>query len=46
MNFQFNIPSTNTDLLNAGGDSYYVKHVYDASEIPAQLKSKYRKLHV
>uniref|UniRef100_A0A1B0AGG3 Condensin complex subunit 1 n=1 Tax=Glossina pallidipes TaxID=7398 RepID=A0A1B0AGG3_GLOPL len=38
MDFQFNLPSSNTDLLNSSGDSYYVKHLYSSSEIPDKLK--------
>uniref|UniRef100_A0A1A9WR38 Condensin complex subunit 1 n=1 Tax=Glossina brevipalpis TaxID=37001 RepID=A0A1A9WR38_9MUSC len=38
MDFQFNLPSNNTDLLNSSGDSYYVKHLYSSSEVPDKLK--------
>lgn len=40
MEFQFNLPENNKDLLNSSGDSYYVKHLYTPDEIPEKLRSK------
>lgn len=41
MDFQFVIPSTNSDLLNSNGNNYFVKQVYDAKEIPDRFKGMY-----
>lgn len=38
MDFQFNLPSDNHDLLNSSSDHYYVKHLYNENEIPEKLQ--------
>ncbi|XP_053963844.1 condensin complex subunit 1 [Anastrepha ludens] len=38
MDFQFVLPSTNAELLNSSGDSYYVKQVYAPNEIGERLR--------
>lgn len=40
MDFSFAIPRQHKDLLDGGGRSYFVKHVYTANEIPQMLKGK------
>lgn len=37
MEFQFVIPSSNNDLLEADGNNYFVKRVFDPNEIPDLL---------
>ncbi|XP_067627986.1 condensin complex subunit 1 [Eurosta solidaginis] len=39
MDFQFVLPTTNAELLNSSGDSYYVKQVYAPNEIGERLKA-------
>lgn len=38
MDFQFIIPHTNSELLNTNGNNYFVKKVYDASDLPELFK--------
>lgn len=40
MEFQFVLPTTNAELLNSSGDSYYVKQVYAPNEIGERLRCK------
>ncbi|XP_036333555.1 condensin complex subunit 1 isoform X1 [Rhagoletis pomonella] len=39
MDFQFVLPTTNAELLNSSGDSYYVKQVYAPNEISERLRA-------
>lgn len=39
MEFEFSIPTRNSDLLNADGNKYCVNRVYSPQEINDKLKS-------
>lgn len=42
MNFQFELPRSNKELLDdANCSNYFVKQIYNADEIPAFLSSKF-----
>lgn len=40
MDFCFEIPTVNSDLLNSNGNNYFVKNVYDANDLTDLLKGK------
>lgn len=40
ISFSFVIPRTNSDLLNSDGNKYFVKQVYNSSEIQGHLRGK------
>lgn len=44
MNFAFEIPRNNKELLAEDGNcsNYFVKQIYDAPQIPTQIRGKFR----
>lgn len=41
MDFQFELPRNNKELLNSDGNNYFVKQIYHVNEIPNQLRGNF-----